>query len=169
MDNELKNSEDFIRELTSKSGFSTPTDYFDQVEDRFSSKLREEALPKNHGFKVPDAYFNGLEDAILAKVVKQPKVISLRKRIIKMIPAAAAASVALFLALNFISFEEEVTTQEIENWFKNDIYRISSDDITIAFEDIDLSDEESVSSLNMDEIENYLENIDTSPLLNETN
>lgn len=170
MDNELKNSEDFISKFASEeANFSVPSNYFDSVEDTFSAKLSEEMLPNHHGFDVSDTYFNELEDVILSKVSIQPKVISLRRRIIKMIPAAAAASIALFIALNFITFEKEVTVQEIENRFDNDIYRISSDDITLAFEDIDLSDEEADTSINIDDIENYLENIDTTSLLNEIN
>jgi hypothetical protein len=170
MDNELKNSEDFISRVASEeASFSVPSNYFNSVEDTFSAKLSEETLPNNHGFGVTDTYFNELEDVILSKVTKQPKVISLRRRIIKMIPATAAASVALFIALNFFTIEKEVTAQEIENWFDNDIYRISSDDITLAFEDIDLSDEEVDTSINIDDIENYLENIDTTTLLNEIN
>ncbi|MFY0604869.1 MAG: hypothetical protein JXQ93_13095 [Flavobacteriaceae bacterium] len=173
MDNELKNSEDFIKGYTSKkSGFINPKDYFDSVEDTFSMKLREEILPKNHGFKTPNSYLDNLEDIVLSQVSipKTPKVISLRKRIIRMIPAAAAASIALFIALTFVKFGgDSLTEDEIASWFESDIYRIPNDDITIAFEDIDLSDEETETFIGINEIENYLENVDTTPLLNEIN
>lgn len=172
MDKRLKNSEDFIKKYASKqSAFSTPKDYFGSVEDTFSMKLREEKLPNNSGFKVPNLYFENLEDTILDRVQapKTTKVISLRKKAFRLIPIAAAASVMLFIGLNFFNFEKEVTSEEIAVWFENDIYRISSDDISTVFEDIDLTDEETDSSIDINEIENYLESIDTTPLLNEIN
>jgi len=171
MDNELKNSEDFIRKKALNNGFSTPQNYFDSIEDAFSTRLREEMLPKKQGFKTPDTYFDTLEDAILAKVEKPKtvKVISFRRRFIKMIPVAAAAAIALLVVFNMPSDIEDPTPDEIANWFENDIYRISSDDISLAFEDIDLDEDPSDTSIDVDAIETYLENIDTSSLLNEIN
>lgn len=171
MDRELKNSEDFIRGKALHEGFSTPENYFDSVEDGFSAKLREATLPKEHGFAAPDAYFDSLEDTLLAKVEapKEVKVISLRKRFLKIIPAAAAAAVALLIIFNAPKEIEDPTVEEIANWFENDIYRISSDDISLAFEDLEIDDDMVDSSINMDDIETYLENVDTSSILNEIN
>ncbi|MDT7833202.1 hypothetical protein RQM59_12465 [Flavobacteriaceae bacterium S356] len=171
MDNELKNSEDFIREKTTREGFSVPEHYFDSVEDIFSAKLKEEALPKQNGFKAPKDYFDTLEDRIIDKVVpsKVTKVIPLRRRFIKMMPVAAAAVIALLVIFNMPADIDDPTPDEIVNWFENDIYRISSDDISIAFEDVELDDDVVDTSIDIDDIETYLENIDTSSLLNEIN
>lgn len=170
MDKELKNSEDFIRSHATGEGFSTPENYFDSVEDIFSSKLKEASLPQVHGFNAPDSYFENLEDTILAKAApKTAKVISLRKRFVKIIPAAAAAAIALLIVFNIPKQIEEPTVEEIANWFENDINRISSDDISLAFEDLDIDDDIVDTSFNLDEIETYLEQVDTSSLLNEIN
>ena len=171
MDNELKNSEDFIRERTAREGFSVPENYFDSVEDIFSTKLKEETLPKHDGFKTPENYFDTLEDIILDKVapLKVTKVIPLRRRFIKMMPVAAAAIITLLIVFNRPADIEDPTPDEIANWFENDIYRISSDDISIAFEDVELDDDVVDTSIDIDDIETYLENIDTSSLLNEIN
>lgn len=171
MDNKLKNSEDFIREKTLDTGFSAPQNYFDGVEDGFSIRLLEETLPKKQGFKTPDSYFDALEGAILHKVKKPKtvKVIPFRRRFTKMIPVAAAAVIALLVVFNMPSDIEDPTPDEIANWFENDIYRISNDDISLAFEDIDLDEDVVDTTIDIDAIETYLENIDTSSLLNEIN
>lgn len=171
MDKELKNSEDFIRKHSSCEGFSTPENYFESIEDGFSTKLIEASLPKMHGFSAPDSYLEDLEDTLLSQVTtpNKGKVISLRKRFVKIIPAAAAAAIALLIVFNMPKEVEEPTLEEIANWFENDINRISSDDISLAFEDLDIDDDIIDTSFNTDEIETYLEEIDTSYLLNEIN
>ncbi len=171
MDKELKNSENYISRHVSSKGFSAPENYFDSVEDTFSAKLKEASLPEGHGFNTPDSYFENLEDTILSQVItpEKGKIISLRRRFIRIIPAAAAAAIALLVVFNMPKEVEEPTLEEIANWFENDINRISSDDISLAFEDVDIDDDIIDTSFNTDEIETYLEEIDTSSLLNEIN
>lgn len=170
MDNELKNSEEYLRSKSLDAGFSAPESYFDSIEDAFSAKLREENLPKGHGYTAPDTYFEELEARIIDNVIqpKETKVIPLRRRVLQLIPAAAAAVIALMVVFNLQDNFEEVSTEEIANWFESDIYRITSDDLSLALEDLDLEDDV-VTSIDEDAIENYLENIDTTPLLDEIN
>lgn len=170
MDNRLKNSEEYLRKNSLETGFSTPKDYFDSIENAFSAKLREEDLPDGHGFATPEMYFEGLEDRVLANVIepKETKVISLRRKVLRFIPAAAAAAIALLVVFNMIDNTEEISTDEIASWFESDIYRITSDDLSLALEDVDLEDDV-VTSIEVDDIENYLQNIDTTPFLDEIN
>lgn len=170
MENTLKNSENYIREKALKTGFLAPKGYFDSIEDTFSARLKEQELPNDHGFMVDDTYFDTLEQHIVSKVpVRETKVISLRRGIIRMVPVAAAAVIALFIIFISPVTQDELTSEEIANWFDENIYRISYEDITFAFEDMDIEDEGLTDAIDIDDIENYLENIDTTPLLDEIN
>ena len=84
MENKNIHNEDFASKLPKNAGFDVPNGYFDDVEDGFSVKLREESFPNEVGFEVPSDYFDTLEDRILSNVElpKQGKVISLRTRIL---------------------------------------------------------------------------------------
>ncbi len=181
MNTELKNSIDYITEKTGKrSGFTIPTNYFDDVEDNFYGKLSEVNLPKEQSFLVPDAYFNSLEDKILAKVSsskKDKKVISIRSRIAQFASIAAAASVLLFIGIHYFSIDktenlnfDTLATTEVENWFDYTINNINSDDLALVLETSDFEENEFLSnSINDDILEEYLNAIETPSLLNEIN
>ena len=82
MDKELKNKIDFINQRTGKkTGFSTPENYFEEMEDNFFTTITIENLPKEEILKTPENYFNTVEDTILTKLnivtPKKGKVISI--------------------------------------------------------------------------------------------
>ena len=178
MDNNKKH---IINGLTSKqegkSGFTTPKDYFENVENDFFTKLSENSLPNQTGFNTPESYFENLEDTILAKVElpkKEVKVISLKNRLLKVIPIAAAASVVIFISINFFFKAsntitlDDFSTTEIETWYEDGYGEINNDDLVLSFDDEDFNDDELlISSINDADIENYLDNIDPSTLENE--
>ena len=179
MKNEIKNSIDYISKKTSKEpGFSTPSNYFDNLEDIIDMKITEETFTKKTAFKVPDTYFSNIEDCILEQVSykeKETKVISFRKRALKSIPYVAAASVALFISLNTFIFNtdknltiDSLSDNEIENWLaSNDI---KTNDIAFVFEDEILGENDfSMTTLQDEELEDYINSIDNSTLLNEIN
>ena len=140
---------------------------FDGIEDNLFSTLSENNLPKETSFNVPTDYFTNLENEILAKVsseVKEVKVISLKDQVLRFAPIAAAASIALFIALNTFIFNkndaisfDNLADAEIENWLTNNITLIDSDELLTAFSDLNL---ENISiaenSYNNQEIEDYL-------------
>ncbi|QMU64531.1 MAG: hypothetical protein GKR88_09710 [Flavobacteriaceae bacterium] len=173
MSKELKNSEHFIKSTVCKdAGFSAPKNYFTTITDTFFVKLQEASFPDTYGFNTPTSYFKNVENSILNKTknLKTSKVISLKRKVIKIIPAAVAASILLFITFHFFSFEKEPTNEEIAGWFENNIYRISSDDIYSVFEDIDVNENEIPDpSIQLSELENYLEHKDITTLLNEIN
>ena len=111
MNKELENNEKFIHQVVGKdTGFSVPQNYFEEIEDSFSTYLFEEKNSKKTTFEIPNNYFNTLEDNILDKVLvnKKPiKVISLKQRILKRVPLIAAAVVILFIGLNSFNFGEQ--------------------------------------------------------------
>jgi len=47
---------------TKQSGFKTPNNYFNTIEDQIMSQISLEKIDKNSGFKVPDNYFDTIEE-----------------------------------------------------------------------------------------------------------
>ena len=127
MNRELENSVNYISNKTQKkSGFSAPENYFDSVEDSLFSKLSEQKFPSKSGHSIPEKYFENIDEVIFSKIEfpKTPKVISIRSRIIKYIPTAAAASLLLFFGLNYFALTnsnsfDDISPDDIENWLDN--------------------------------------------------
>lgn len=176
MDNNKKH---IINRLTSKqegkSGFTTPKDYFENVENDFFAKLSEKSLPKQTGFKTPKNYLENLEDAILAKVnppKKEVKIISLSDRLRKITPVAAAASVLFFIGINYFSNEatvvnwDDITTVDVNNWYEST--SIDNTELALVYEDTNVDEDVFLSSSvdNID-IEDYFNAVDTSTIINE--
>ena len=177
MNTAQKNSENYInKKVDKKHGFKVPKNYFETVEDDFFVKLNESSFPKEAGFSIPKGYFDSLEDTILTKLetTKKPtKVISLRSKVIRFAPFAAAASILLFIGMNYFTFSpntniDNIAITEVEKWVQNNINTINNDDLSIAFEASDFNETELISSsINNDEIEEYLQTVETSSILNE--
>ncbi|WP_339658794.1 hypothetical protein [uncultured Polaribacter sp.] len=177
MKTEIKNSVNYISKKTGKNtGFSTPTDYFNTLEDVISTKLIEENLSKENSFKVPDNYFSNLENKILENVtppIKETKIISLKNNILKLIPFAAAASLLLFIGLNSFVFntDEEITIDslsdaDLDYWL--DSNTLNTNDIAFVLEDDILEVGDFYFSTIKDEtIEDYINSIDNTALINE--
>ncbi|QNM86671.1 hypothetical protein H9W90_06005 [Polaribacter pectinis] len=177
METNSTNSENYLKSvLKNKTGFTTPENYFSDAENRFSSFLSEEKLPDNGAFITPDSYFDNLEDLILSKTTsteKEVKVISLKQKVLKFIPIAAAACIALFIGLNSFIFSnsenisfDDLADIEIENWIENNTSLISNDDLAFAYTNIDFDESDMVpNSITKDEIENYLSNEDNISLI----
>lgn len=182
MENEIKNSIAYLHKKTGiKTGFSTPSDYFNTLEEAIVTNLLEENCTKKSGFEIPDTYFNNLENTILAKVSskeKETKVISFKERILKMIPIAAAASIVLFIGLNSFVFNSNKETtldalsdNDIEFWLDSNTITISEAALALDGDDLLLEENDfSFSTIKDDAIEDYINNsIDNTDLLNEIN
>ncbi|PQJ73478.1 MULTISPECIES: hypothetical protein [Polaribacter] len=179
MEDKNKNSEQYLNSiLGKKTGFSVPKDYFANIEETLETKLAEQALTKEQGFTIPDNYFKELENEILAKVTipkKEAKVISFKERVFKIIPFAAAASVILFIGLNSFVFNQnkEITIDslsddDIEYWL--DSNTINTTDIANVLENEVLEETDFYfSSLEDENIEDYINSIDNTSFLNEIN
>lgn len=179
MENEIKNIENYINnKVGQETGFSTPSNYFDNLEDVIASKISEENFAKETAFRVPKDYFSSLDDSILAQVSserKETKVISFKERILKVIPYAAAASIALFISLNSFVFNtndeftlDSLSDNDIEYWLEENT--LNNNDIAAILEDDILDENEfSFTDLKDESIEDYINSIDNTSLLNELN
>lgn len=179
MNKELKNSENYIISKVGKNNpFSVPKGYLNNVESNIFSKINEDSLPVSSGFGTPKNYFKELEDSILEKVSstkKETKVITLKDRILKVVPFAAAASIILFIGLNTFVFNQNneisidnLTESDIEYWLNNS--DIHDSDVALVLDD-DILEENGFSLTNLkdENIEEYINSIDNSSLLNEIN
>ncbi|RPD99910.1 hypothetical protein EGM88_01195 [Aureibaculum marinum] len=159
-----------------KSGFKTPKEYFNTLEDAVFTKLTSNKFPKKSGIKVPEGYFNSIEDNVLNKInlknketgfkipdhyletvednvlkninkkQKDPKVINFTSIFLKkIIPIVAAASLLLFIFINYNQSSDvnlnQLASSEIEQWIDNDLITFDTYEITDVFEDIELEDE----------------------------
>ena len=174
MNNEIKHSEDFIRNtIGNKTGFTTPKNYLNEFENNTFSTFLENNIQKETKFNIPSDYFNNLEEKILAKVsseVKEVKVISFKDRVLRFIPAVAAASVLLFIGLNYFTNTkttfDDITIADLETWYENDIENINSSELAMVFETADFEEDTfSETIIKNENLEEYLNSIDHTSLL----
>ena len=153
-----------LKELIgSKNAFKVPNTYFDSLENNILATLKAKKLYEHSQSEVPNNYFNTLEDTIVQKLEHKPKVISFRSRLMKrIIPVSVAASLLLFVSLNFFNTEKNsfdtIASAEIEAYIDTEFAELSSEDIANVFEETNIDSESFEASVNKEEIMNYLEN-----------
>lgn len=179
MKNEIKHSEDFItRKVGKQSGFSVSSDYFDDVAQNIDAKILLENFDKKTAFKVPDNYFDCLDNEILNAVSpakKTTKIVSFKDRFLKVIPYAAAASILLFVGLNTFIFNSDkeftfdsISDADIEFWLEEN--SVSTIEVaTILSDEILDVNSFTFTNINDEHIEDYINSIDNSSLLDELN
>ncbi|MDG2193922.1 MAG: hypothetical protein P8K77_03525 [Polaribacter sp.] len=173
MNKELHNSIDYIRNKTqNEHGFSVPENYLDTVDEILLSKLIEKQLPIENGFVVSEDYFDTMEASLFSNInfpKKESKVISIRKRITRYIPSAAAASVLLFFGLNYFSLTtttsfDDISFSDIDHWFDQgdlDLNTTNTFFIDADFTENNLLEDDSLSD---EDLLEYLSTIDNSTL-----
>lgn len=178
MKKETKHSNTIFQKVGKNHGFTTPENYLENLEDTVFSKFKVDALPKSTGYKIPTNYMNNIEEDILSKVVineKQIKVITLKQRMLKLIPYAAVASMVLFIALNSFVFQSDANLNldslddaDIEYWLNNN--DINYTDVAAVLEtEIANENDLSLTTLNTNNIEDYLISTDEYSIFDEIN
>lgn len=176
MNTDTKHSEDYLNSIfKNKDPFKTPADYFTDIEDRVLSQLYEEQLPKEHSYDVPSNYFEEFEERLLAHSElseRKPKVIQLKSRILRFIPAAAAACIFFFIGFNYLFTSSEanfnnISSEALELWFQETTLDVNSEDL-FEFVDADFTENdllEEDNSISDADIVAYLETMSDSSLL----
>ena len=175
MDKELKNKIDFINQKTGKkTGFSIPDSYFDNIENSLNSVIISNDFTKETAFKTPPNYFDNLEKDVLKKLnIKETKVISLKQKVLQFTPIVAAASVLLFIGLNYFnttnsSFLDNINETDITSWYENGYGSTNNIELASILETSDFKEDNIITFVNDDNLEDYLNTtIDDSLLLNE--
>lgn len=179
MENEIKHSVNFInKKVGNKNSFSVPNNYFKDLEDDFFVKITENNFSKEIGFISPDSYFDSLEDVIINKVTSEEnktKVISLKQRVLKVIPLVAAACVILFIGLNSFNLGnnnaitlDSLSDDDIEYWLESN--NLNSNDIAIVLEEEILSENDfSMTFIEDKDLEDYMNSIDSNLIFEDIN
>ena len=141
-----------------KTGFTTPNNYFEGIEDSILNQIKLQEKVGDTGFKTPDNYFEGLENSILEKVKPEPKVISIfTKR--NLFYAASIAAIFLLMLGTFLNntkltFDDLESTTIVDYLFVEDI---DTYEIAAFLTDEELNSEHFIESeLTGDILEDYL-------------
>lgn len=138
-----------------KSGFTTPTDYFDnfsnQIIERISGDVNTSSLPESNGFIVPENYFS-INEAKLLRKINQPKtkVISLKATLYKVSGIAAVLLLTILSPMFYNSIETKKNELAEMNYLE-----IHSDEMGI-YEVGSLLDNEDISELENELVYNDL-------------
>jgi hypothetical protein len=146
-------------------GFKIPENYFETLEEQILDKIAlQEMSSKQNPFQVPSDYFENNAEKAFAKAIKagkQVKVIPLYKKEIFRYAVAVAAVVLLVVSVFQFQSQKPFTTDESFTYstlIENDFIDLSLIDFEYLLTDEMLDDEMILSSLNKDEIEDYLMN-----------
>ncbi len=153
-----------LKDLNIKNtGFGVPDYYFDSLETKILSKVNDD---------IPTNYFEDIENKILSKLnidnSKNVKVIKLNSKLFKrLIPIVAAASVVLFIGLNFLKKANTLNFNSIDITSISNWVELNSDDSNAYVLGEYLSPEEltSISNTNISNIKDA----DLVEYLNDTN
>ncbi|HKL36079.1 MAG TPA: hypothetical protein VJ899_07300 [Salegentibacter sp.] len=154
-----------------KSGFKTPSGYFEGLENKLLEKMKlSETLgeKKSAGFKAPEGYFDGLEDELLEKVNKdEPKVRKLVTKEVFLYAASIAAMVIAFASTFYLNPEtqtswENVELSVMESYIDNNNIDLSTGEISnYIFQKGYIIDDTDLNKVDSEAMMNYLdENLD---------
>lgn len=156
------------------TGYKTPEDYFDSLEDAIFSKLSVDHISsKFHttGFKVPESYFETLDAKILKNVSKNRSASVIPIFNWKKVAYLSGIAASLVLAFNIffnnsnsLTFDD-LETASIENYLMNE--DLNADDIAPYMSTNELNAANFVETkINTSDIEDYLlQNSDVEHLI----
>ena len=156
-----------------ETGFKTPNNYFDAVEDNIMNVIQQENsvdASKETGFRTPEKYFDALEDVIFNKIAKEnsPKVITLFSKRNLIYASSIAAAILLIFNLSIFDKEDPWNSLEnltLENYIINE--GIDTYELAALLSEDDLLEEDFIEQNITDEtLENYLlDNLDFEDLI----
>lgn len=141
------------------SGFKTPEDYFDTLEERVMQRISFEDSKIATGFAIPDNYFDALEEKVMQKLpikAKEIKVIALWHRKSVWISSVAALLLIslgslyfynqqtlenLTISSDYLAYQNEITTEDIA-------LQLTDEDITALETELTSFDSETEKYIN---------------------
>lgn len=146
------------------TGFKTPDNYFESLDDTIFSKLSEDAISakvNSSGFKVPENYFESFDAKVLTSIDNEDKSKVLPLFDWKKITYISGIAASILLAINLFFTNsnnftlDDIDTASIESYLMNE--DLSSYDIAPYLGTADLSSEHFVENrLKTSDIEDYL-------------
>ncbi len=151
-------------------GYTTPKNYFEDLDADIFLKISEGNLSKQLDFKVPQAYFKNIDEKIYnaVKPAQKRRLITFPKRIIRY--AAAAACLVVFYGINQWGSDqnsyENILASDVELWLEDSFDFSINSELAFTFEnEFDFSENDIV--FNEDLIEEYFNDESDIDLLNE--
>lgn len=158
-----------LENLNKQTGFKTPDNYFESLEDKILSQAKLQEKVSDSGFAIPDDYFKTIENCVLDAVSeeKDTKVVSLfsRKNIIYISSIAAAVLImfGIFSRTTTPTFEGLDETL-VENYILEQDYEtyeiaslLSEEDLTNELININYSEENLEDFIfNNSEVEDFI-------------
>lgn len=157
------------------SGFKIPENYFESLDEQILAKITlQELAPKQNPFQIPSGYFETNAEKAFAKAVKpqqQVKVIPIYKKNIFRFAASVAAVILIAVSVfQFQNLNQNKTDEyfTLSTLIESDFIDLSLIDFEYLLTDEMLDGELILSSINKDELEDYLLNeLDNTYLLYE--
>lgn len=144
-------------------GFKIPKNYFETLEEQLLDKIAlQEVTSDKNPFQVPAGYFDGITEAVITQTSEKkpnPKVIPLYKK--KYIKYAVAIAALVLVALMVFEFKNPVPSTS-ESFFtsstliESDYLDLSLIDIEYLITDDMLDEQQFLSAINQQELEDYL-------------
>jgi len=176
---ELKNIAPILFEIKNKgTGFTIPSEYFNEIENEIESKIITNSFPKETGLKlpdnyfenfenklllqletenkeVPDNYFENIEDRVFAKIENENKQANFFKKY-WVISAIAASLVLLISVYNPFKEKSNLDLAEIEAYIEDGNIELNSYELADLYE-LEIEDLQIENQINTEELEEYLE------------
>ncbi len=151
-----------------KSGFKTPENYFNDLEDHLLSNIKLSEKIEASGFKIPENYLETIEDNILKKTHNTSSKVIVFKRNYLYAISSIAAAVLLLISLNLSKSStttiDLVDNEAIENYI---LEEFETDELASLFDDNELLETDFINfELTNTLIESTIENGDDLELYN---
>jgi len=146
-----------------KTGFKTPEDYFNNLENRILDNIKMDKTLKgidNTGFNMPDGYLNTVEDAVFSKLpsTNDIKIVSLFSKRSLIYLSGVAAAALLFFNLFYNSTTttlDNIDIELVENYIINEGF--DTYEIAALLTEYQLTEELFVNDYIIDDdLENYI-------------
>jgi len=149
------------------SGFTTPSSYFDAVEEHILQEITLEKNDfKNLPFKIPNGYFETLEDRVLAKIPpikKEPKIISLiHTNTFKYVASIAAITILFATIFNDTSMNifdfDTIEQSQVSYYIEQGYIDLSDTELETLISEQALKNDLLGLDISKEELFNYLSN-----------
>ncbi|WP_397363141.1 hypothetical protein [Olleya sp. R77988] len=149
-----------------ETGFKTPQNYFEGLEDRILTHATLESLTKSTGFKTPEDYFDTIETSVLEKLNKpEPKVIPLFRRKSVLAISSIAAALVLFFSLNLFNNTSTIEIDHLDTVTVEDylLDELETTDLSLLISNTELTQSHFID-YNVQSLEDYIDTVDLDEL-----
>ncbi|WP_233883505.1 hypothetical protein [Tenacibaculum piscium] len=175
MDKELKHTLDFKNQkISNKAGFSIPENYFQTIDATILNKINQKKVTE---IKKVKNNKDEIEENNKVEKNKDNKIIYLSQNLYKKTPSfitlIAAASVVVFIGFYYLNTTkahyslDDITPADISFWYENGYGTTNNNELAIMLESSTIDERDILSSINDENLEDYLNMSNDATFLNE--